>query len=87
MLSFSANFGNSVKRVIGKADSNILTVYKAKMHGVVRTCAFGEASKTGKPDNKRITILFQLSFMRCLIGCQSFTRLDLHPAGLEPATL
>jgi hypothetical protein len=30
MLSFSANFGNSVKRVIGKPDSNILTVYKAK---------------------------------------------------------
>jgi hypothetical protein len=56
-LSFSANFGSSVKRVIGTADSNILKVCKAEMYGVVRACAVGEVSKTVKTDNKRITAL------------------------------
>ena len=60
---------------------------KAKMLGVIRTCAVREASKTGKPDNKRITALLRPSFLQCLIACESFTKLILHPAGLEPATL
>jgi hypothetical protein len=68
MLSFSANFGNSVKRVIATADSNILKVCKDKMHGVVRTCAVREASKTGKPDNKRITAFFRFLFLQCLVA-------------------
>jgi len=57
------------------------------MLGVIRTCAVREASKTGKPDNKRITALLRFLFLQHLIACQSFVRLDLHPAGLEPATL
>jgi hypothetical protein len=34
-----------------------------KMSGVIRTSAVRGASKTGKPDNKRITILFPLLFL------------------------
>jgi len=55
-----------------------------KLRGFVRTCAVRKASKTGKPDNKRITALLRFSFLQRPIACQSFIRLDLHPAGLEP---
>ena len=58
-----------------------------KLRGFIRTCAVREASKTGKPDNKRITALLRPSILQRLIACYSFIRLILHPAGLEPATL
>jgi hypothetical protein len=64
-----------------------MKICKAKMHGVIRTYAVRGVSKTGKPDNKRITVRFEPWFLQRQFACQSFTRLNLHPAGLEPATL
>jgi hypothetical protein len=57
------------------------------MLAVVRTCAVKGVSKTGKTDNKRITSLFALYFSGLEIACKSAPRLDLYPAGLEPASL
>jgi len=57
------------------------------MHAVVRTCAAMDASKNRKPDNNPITALFASHFQDALSQANLLWLFDLHPAGLEPATL
>jgi len=56
------------------------------MRAVIRTYAGSKSSKIAKPDNKLTTSFSARRFSGAVIACGSALVLDLHPAGLEPAT-
>ena len=81
-LSAGFVFGNALRpRIVTEVR------HANKLRGFVRTCAVREASKTGKPDNKRITAFFRFLFSERLIAYKATLILNLHPAGLEPVIL
>jgi hypothetical protein len=60
------------------------------MPKIARICPISPetlSSEIQKADNKPKTSFFALYFPGAVIAYQSASRLDLHPAGLEPATL